>query len=228
MDDPEFLALVHAEIDGDLDARQRAELARRLLADPQARALREELVRVAAALDGVKETEPPAALRANVLHAVSNMAAPRRRSPWRAARWRYAALIAGILGMTAVVYESVDGTGAGTADLAGTIAAQRAAVTLDTAVLGDGPVTGRISLYREGSALGLAFDLTASAPMDVVISSDGRQLRINDLGRSGSADPRPTVTLPEASADGSRVVDLTFLIAGRDVAHAQLTAPKGR
>jgi anti-sigma factor RsiW len=228
VDDPEFLALVNAEIDGELDARQRAELARRLLADPQARAAREELLRLTATLGALGDAEPPAALRANIVKTVSTMAAPRRRSPWAAARWRYAALIAGILGMTAVVYESVDGTGAGSADLAaGTIAAQRAPVTLDTVVLGEGPVTGRVHLYREGSARRLAFELTAGAPVDVLISSDGRTLRVNDLGRSGSADPRPTVALPEASAEGSHEVDLTFLMAGREVARARLAAPEG-
>ena len=43
MADVGYLELIHAEIDGVLDERQRAELARRLLADPEARAVREEL-----------------------------------------------------------------------------------------------------------------------------------------------------------------------------------------
>jgi len=34
-----YLPLIHAEIDGELDGSQRAELSRRLLADPEARAL---------------------------------------------------------------------------------------------------------------------------------------------------------------------------------------------
>jgi hypothetical protein len=224
MEDPDFLALVHAEIDGELDARQRAELARRLLADPKARALREELLGVTTALGALGDAEPPAELRARLFQTISTMPVPRRRSPWAAARWRYAALIAGILGMTAVVYESVDGTGAGSADTLGTIAAER---PLDSVLLGEGPVTGRVSLYRAGSVLRLGFEVTAAAPVDVLIVSDGQTVRVNDLGRSGSADPRPTVELPQASAAGSRTVDVTFLMAGREVARAKLAAPQG-
>jgi hypothetical protein len=224
MADTEFLALVHAEIDGELDAQQRAELARRLLADPEARAVREELLRLRARLDAVGDVEPPAELKANVLKALPVPAVPRSAVRWPAARWRYAALIAGVMGAATLVYETVDGPGPASGEVAGTMAA-RSAQTLDTVALGTGPVTGRVSLYRDGSGLGLAFELASSAPVDVVVVSDGRALRVSGLGTAGSPRQTAKLALPEAGMGGR--VDLTFLMSGREVARATLAAPGG-
>lgn len=63
MVDPGRLALIHEEIDGELDAAGRAELARWLLADPEGHALRDDLRRLCTALDSVPAVEPPAQLR---------------------------------------------------------------------------------------------------------------------------------------------------------------------
>ena len=51
----EYITLIHAEIDGELDAANRAELARHLLADPNARTLREDLRRLCTELDALPE-----------------------------------------------------------------------------------------------------------------------------------------------------------------------------
>src|SRR6202035_177605 len=58
MADSERLALIHAEIDGDLDGRQSAELARCLLADPEVRVLREDLRRLCSALAALELCRP--------------------------------------------------------------------------------------------------------------------------------------------------------------------------
>jgi hypothetical protein len=228
MADSEYLALVHAEIDGELDGRQRAELARRLLADPEARALREDLLRLRTLLDSIGDVEPPAQLRANILHALPVPTTPPGQFAWSAPRWRYAAVIAGVLGVATVVYETVDGSRPGSAEVAGTIAASHAPATLDTVRLGSGPVAGRVSLYRDGGGLGLAFELVASAPVDVVIANGGHTLQVNGLGQpSGPAAHRTTVALPGSGTPGRQTVDLTFLMSGREVGHATLTAPEG-
>ena len=70
MADSGRLALIHAEIDGELDGRQRAELARALLADPEIQVLREDLRRVCAALDVLEDVDPPQQLRQSVLDAL--------------------------------------------------------------------------------------------------------------------------------------------------------------
>src|SRR5262249_33838372 len=109
MADVELINLINAEIDGELEAPQRAELARRLLADPEARALREDLLRVRTMLDAVAEVEPPPELRANVLRGLPAADARGSRASWVAARWRYGALAAGVMAAAVLVYETVDG-----------------------------------------------------------------------------------------------------------------------
>ena len=94
MTDEGLLALIHAEIDGGLDALQRGELARRLLADPDARALRDELHRLCAQLDEVEAVEPPAELSARILRALPSAATPPRAFRRPVHPWRYAALAA--------------------------------------------------------------------------------------------------------------------------------------
>jgi len=53
------MALIHAELDGELDSARRGELARLLLADPQAHALRDQLQALCRRLDAVRQVEPP-------------------------------------------------------------------------------------------------------------------------------------------------------------------------
>jgi hypothetical protein len=226
MAEPGYAALVHAEIDGELEAGQRAQLARRLLADPEARALREDLLLLRKMFDSIGEVEPPARLRTTVLQSLPPLSRRRSSLRWPAQHWRYAALVAGVLGAATLVYETVDGPGPGSAEVAGTIAAKRTPVTVDTVTLGAGPVTGRVSLYRDAGGLGLVFELAASEPVDVLIAGDGRTLRVNGLGRTGSAERKTMVALPGFGPDGRGSVNLTFLVSGREVGHAALDATK--
>lgn len=227
MADPEYLALVNAELDGELNAQQRAELARRLLADPEARSFRDDMLRLRTVLDSIEQNEPPAGLRLKILEALPPAAARGRRSLWFASHWRYAALLACLVTAATLVYETVEGPGPGSAEVAGTMAAGGAApLTLDTAALSSGPVTGRVSLYRDRAGLGLSFELVASKPVDVLIASDDHlALRLTGLGRSGSAGAKTTVALPMSSSGGARKVDLTLLMSGHEVGRVTLTAP---
>src|SRR4029077_11842786 len=123
MADSERLALIHAEIDGELEGRQRAELARALLADPAVQALREDLRRVCAALDALEEVDPPQELSRSILDALPQSTPSRARSWWSAPRLRYAAVIAAVLAMGAILYETVEGLRPDASDVAGTMVA---------------------------------------------------------------------------------------------------------
>lgn len=226
MADTRHLALIHAEIDGELDAHERSELAKLLLAEPQTRAVREDLRRVSAALEALPDVEPPAQLPASILAALPPTSVSRPRSGWSAPRWRYAALVAGVLGAGAVVFETLDGTRPATTEAAGTMAPARAPVTLDSVQLGEGPVGGRVSVYRDAGGLGVAFELISSGPVDVLITSEGRTLEVNGLGGTGVAEQR-TVALVGSAPTGGREVGLTFLMSGREVGRATLTVPEG-
>ena len=228
MADSGRLALIHAEIDGELDGQQRAELARALLGDPEIQVLREDLRRVCAALDVLEDVDPPQQLRQSILDALPQ-STPSRAQSWRSAPgFRYAAMIAGLVAVGAIVYQTVNGLRPATSDVAGTMAAAGAPTTLDTVRLSSEVVSGRVSLYRDRAGPGLRFDLVASAPVDVLVASEGRTLRVNGLGvRDAPGGLRTTVALPGLGR-GGEAVDVTFLMAGREVGHATLRAPKDR
>lgn len=218
--------LIHAEIDGELDAQQRSELARWLLADAEAKALREDLRRLCTTLDALGDVDPPRQLRQSILDALPQSTTALARSWWSAPRLRYAALIAGVLAAGTVVYETVDGPAPAT-DAAGTMAAAGARATVDTVRLDNGPVSGRVSLYRDSAGLGLKFELVAGASVDVLVASDGYTLRINGLGRrDGRVVPPTAVALPGLRM-GGQTVNVTFLMAGQQVGRATLRAPEG-
>jgi hypothetical protein len=100
--------------------------------------------------------------------------------------------------------------------------------TVDTVHLGNGVVSGRVSLYRDRAGLGLEFELVATAPVDVLVASDGHTIRVNGLGvRDAPGGLRTTVALPAFGRSGE-VVNVTFLMAGRQVGRATLRTPKDR
>jgi hypothetical protein len=227
MSDPRLTELIHAEIDGELDAQGRAELARRLLSDPEARAERDELHRVCSALDAVPEVDPPPGLKDNVLAALprsESLGAAAHEAPRRAwsfaQRWRYAALLAGVIAGGVIVFQTVRGPGPAGAELAGTMAAG----VLDKAQL-EGPVSGTVELIRDGAGLSLRLDLTASDPVQVLIASDGHELPMDDAAASHAAGLRRTIPLTGITAHGQSL-EVTFLLVGRPVSSAQLRLPE--
>jgi hypothetical protein len=223
--DPGLLELINAEIDGELDAQQRAELARILFADPNARARREDLKRLCAALDRVEEIEPPSQLRETVLAAALQQSKPMRSSA--ALRWRHAALVAGILAGGLVILEVSKGPQSVSTDVAGTMAAPGSPALLDTVRFSDGPVSGQASLYRDRAGLDLELDVTASAPVDVLVRGEGQSLRIGSLGGKGKPTGHPArVELTGPGWDGRSVI-LTFLMAGHQVGSATLRTGNG-
>lgn len=224
MADPRQLELIHAEIDGELDAAGRAELARWVLADPEGRVLREELRRLCAALDSLPAVEPPEELRSTVLAALPQTYVEPQRS-WTPG-WRYAALVAGVLAAGAVVLQTVRGPGPAPSEVAGTMSAPSAKV-LDTVQLANGPIAGHVSLYREPSGLGLRFDLVGSSPIDVLVTAGGHALRINGVAATDKPGATTTVALPGFPVD-VQTVDLAFLVAGRQAGMATLRTAPGR
>ena len=69
-DDQRLQELIQADLDGRLDGADKAELARRLLADPSARRLQDELRRTDTLLRDLPSAEPPGDLRPAVQEAL--------------------------------------------------------------------------------------------------------------------------------------------------------------
>ena len=227
MTDPRLTELIHAEIDGELDTQQRAELARRLLADPGARGERDELHRVCSALDAIPQVEPPTELRDNVLAALpqdrrlSRTARVVSHDAWMSAhRWRYAAMLAVVVAAGAIVFQTVRGPGPAGTEAAGTMATG----VLDKAQL-EGPVSGTVTLYRDGTGLALSFDLAASGPVQVLIASEGQTARLDGAVEAATAGLRRTIPLTGVTAHG-QTLELTFLLVGRPVSSTQLRLPE--
>jgi hypothetical protein len=224
--DDERMALIHAELDGDLSGEQRADLARLLLADPQVRALRDELRGLCTRLDAVGQVEPPPQLKDSILNRLTSgpIATASRTASF--GRWRLAAMVAGLLTAGTIVYEAMQGPAPGSRETAGTMAAD-AMTTVDSVLVGSGPVTGRATLYRDKSGLAIGLEVSAAEPVDVLIATGGHSFRINSLGGSSSAGTtRRTIALPGVAMQG-QAIELSFQIGERTVERATLRAPSG-
>jgi hypothetical protein len=228
MVDQTQLALIQAEIDGELTDRERAELSRLLLADPALRALREQMRRLCRALDGVPEIEPPAQLHHDILAALPQLQARRTPAAWPVVNWRYAAVLAGVLLTGTIVFRTMDfGQTRAATEMAGTLVSPHAPMTVDMVQLSPGAVSGRVSLIRDGTELGVALELTASAPVDVLIARGGHSMRVNGLSSQGSQGATTTAVALPGFGSGAQPVLLTFLIGDREVARAVLREPTG-
>lgn len=221
------MALIHAELDGELDSGQRADLARQLLAEPQMRVLRDQMHGLSRRLDAVGQVEPPTQLKDSILSRLPS--APAVTTYTKASslsRWRLAALIAGLVTAGSIVYETVQGPGPGSRETVGTMVAE-APATIDAAVVQSERLTGRASLYRDKAGLAIGLEVSAAEPVEVLIASGGRSFRINGLGNSNpAAVARRTVPLTGVEMQGQDI-ELEFLIGERAVSRATLHAPVG-
>lgn len=221
-------ALIHAELDGELSSEQRADLARLLLADPQARAFRDELGDLRSRLESLAQVEPPAGLRESVLTRLPSAPHPVGATYRTAAfgRWRLAALLAGLLTAGTIVYETVQGPAPTSRETAGTMAADTA-MTLDSVAVGGGLVTGHAMLYRDKNGLAVGLEVSAPQAVDVLITTGASSFRINGLlSQESGGSTRRMVALPGVSTQGQQI-DLSFLIDERIVGRATLRAPAG-
>jgi hypothetical protein len=225
MTDDDRMALIHAELDGELNSEQRAHLARLLLADPQARAFRDDLVGLGSRLSALGQVEPPPELKASILNRLPpvqlSIVAPVYRNA-SSGRWRLAAMLGALLVAGAIVYETVQGPAPASREIAGTMAAD-VSTAVDSVVVG-GPVAGRVTLYRDRSGLAVALELSAAEHVDVLIASAGHSFRINDLVSPPAGSVRRIAALPGVRMQGQDI-ELSFLIGGRTVSRATLHAP---
>lgn len=222
MTEDEGRELIHAEIDGELGACQRGDLARLRLAHPEVRTLRDQLQGLSKRLDTLGETAPPPELRELILSRLPPATMPARRR-WQFRPLRLAALIAGLVTAGSIVYQLAEGPGS-INETVGTLTSG-ASTMIDSVALGSGPVTGRASLYRDQTELAVALEVSAAEPVDVLVTASGNSLRINNLVSSSPGEPARQ-TIPLAGGTGRPGdIELTFLAGGRVVGHATLHVP---
>jgi hypothetical protein len=168
--DPRTLELIHAEVDGELDGAERAELEARCAADPAAREHREQWGRIHAALARLPSVEPPAGLgrrwQGGSPAAPERLSVVPRRS--RPRRWLRPAIGLAAGGLALAIALGYGGLGRSLLDgdaLVGTMGGAHAVRRVDVDAAG---VTGAISLRPSGAGWTLVFDLRGEQPTPVV------------------------------------------------------------
>lgn len=234
-----YLELIHAEVDGELPDAERAELSRYLLANPEARAFREQLRSVCAALDGIEQVEPPQGLKDSIIQAIAAQGPHGRIVPRPVGRpslaLRYAAAFAGGLLVSAIAFqigfESRDGLVLH--ELVGTMA--RPGVTgaverIDSIRLDHARLRGEVSLYATGTALVLTFDVAPRQDTDVVVDFGQREERFSWNATEDSRPLRHAVALGEIGQSGraGEVVTIRFLAEGELLHEGVLEVPAVR
>jgi hypothetical protein len=201
------LELINAEVDGELDGPARAELSRRLLADSDLRALRDETRVTCAAIDALPSEDPPVGLRTSIMERLPasppvcrdrdvRPVGPRLGRPLL----RYAAAFAGGLLVSALAFQfALRDVRIDSRDLSGTIAvtadASRVELQLDE-------VSGTVRIEGPESAPVVVAELVAARPIQVIARLDGEVVR---LGFDASQQkPRPA-----RSAFGRRAASRT-------------------
>ena len=228
------IELIHAELDGELTSEQRAELSRVLLANPEARSLRDELNRLFGALAQLEDAAPPRELHASVLNAIDAQPGPAqsvRRSWYTGPAFRYAAVFVGGLLASAILL----GPGARQADgpdvseLVGTIGGQHAAkigAPIDRVKLDLAQVSGAVNSYQLEGQLVVELDLKASEPIEVVATHGGQTVHFS-LGSRPDAVPERVIWLPTGKPQAEPAVQIEVYGGGKLLHRDSLRAPRG-
>ena len=195
------IELIHAELDGELTSEQRAELSRVLLANPEARALRDELNRLFGALAKVEERgrRRPDDIGPAVLTRLPRPVGAGAGRPGAPGGTpgvlRYAAVfVGGLLASAAPVQLGMRGrrTGLDVSQLVGTIGGQRccgrqAPDRPDRARAGPGQRRGQLLSGRVGSSSSSS-TCEAREPVEVVATQGGQTVQFS-LGTRPDAAP---------------------------------------
>jgi anti-sigma factor RsiW len=214
------IELIHAELDGELTSKQHAELSRLLLANPEARAFRDELNRLFVSLAGVAGVEPPPDLARSVLQAVELKSAQEPRLPGRTRflrlAWspptplRYAAIFAGGLLAGTIVLQLASGgrSSPDVSQLVGTIGGHDRAVLaapIDQIELDLDQANGSASAFEVQSTVVLQLDVSALQPVKVVATHGDHSVSFNLAARPGKAPERLLWVAGEAGSGGSPI-----------------------
>lgn len=200
MIDERHLELIHADLDGELSADQRAELARALLANPNARAMRDELSWLFGELARLDDVPPPADFTSSVMSGIreTDPVQPRRAisGGWDGrVALRYAAVFVGVLLLGTVLFapgirntDRLD-----VAELVGTIGGPDAASRqspIDRAKIDLTQVRGTVDSYRLGGQLVLDLDLQISKAIEVRATHGRQAFQVRLDPTSGSHSER--------------------------------------
>jgi hypothetical protein len=194
--DPRFSDLIQADIDGEIDAGEKAVLDAFLAGSEEGRALHRQLAGLVAAIEGLEELQAPPQLR----HVVMNMV-PAGRSARRATS-RFSRLFAapafgyigtfaaGVILALAVVDSGQMSSGAfdDMTGLVGTVAdVETIGPTHGSAVIDNSQIAGTVTLRSNGPILILDFDLAATQPVQIVATYSDKTIWFNGFAQLESS-----------------------------------------
>jgi len=213
--DTRALELINAGIDGELDASGEAELERLLASSDDARAVHTELQKLAAALDGMPELEPPDDLADRI---IGRAMLRRRRPPPPLSRLFGSlqplqaglAFAAGLL-LTVGAYELAQDrrSNEDVAGMVGTVVAgsQDRWARQESQLEISGPnVGGRVSLADTGNVVVLSFDVESGEETEIIVAMADSGLNFRGIAWDVSGDPG-TAEYYEVSGGELRVVN---------------------
>ena len=216
MDSGQLQDLIQADLDGELSVAERAELARLLLQDPEARQLQSEFRKTDQLLRDVAEAEPPSGLRAAIL--AGPVQSPSMGNSGRSqSNWPVYRIAAGILGGLLIVglsYYLIDAN-VPRKDLQGSLGtAGGPEMTVrmtpqDHLSMRADSVEVNASLRRNGQALRLELNSSATIPSELIARIDPAKTTFVGIPGDAhltTASDQVTVQL----ATGSQFVVLDF------------------
>jgi anti-sigma factor RsiW len=217
-------SLIHAQLDGELSAAERAELARELLQDADARRLHDDLARTDRLLREVPAADPPAGLREAILAGTARTAPPGRVAarPAFGSAYRIAAAFLGGLLIVGLAYVVSDGRGPAT-ELQGSLGAAGTSVSLRS----EG-VAVDASLRRDGDTQRLEIRASAPRPCEVAVQFDPAATTFAGDAASTAADGEVIVRLPAGRQatvlefSGAAPLSLELRADGRTLGSARL------
>ena len=169
MDKGRLQELIQTDLDGELSATERAELARLLLQDPEARRLHGDLRQTDKLLRDIPQAESPPGLRAAILGRPALSERPRDPAArqYGPAPYQMAAAILGGLLIVGISYVLLDGNSS-QSDLQGSLAA---ASQVQLSIRAEGAEVSA-SLRRDGESLRLELDVSTTIPCEVIARID--------------------------------------------------------
>ena len=239
MSNGQLQELIQADLDGELSGAGRAELARLLLQDPDARRLHGELRLTDQLLRDIPSVEPPPGLRAAILGppAVSARPSVPAGREYGPARYRMAATILGGLLIVGISYLLIDGNSPRT-NLQGSLGAAsgpkavvRTAPKDQLSLRAEG-VEVSASLRRDSQWLRLELNSTTTIPCEVIARFDPATTTLvgsHDGALLNAASGQVTVQLATGKQDfvldfaGVAPVKLELRSAGRLLGEGKLS-----
>ncbi len=221
MNDEKYIELIQAELDGDLNEDQKAELDSWLHESAEARTTRKEFRELAGLLRQIPSRQPPESLRQNILAQIK-LAGQRRSEPSRwavpAAAHMVMAFAAGIvvtIGLFQLTPADIGPTD--TRSLVGSMVRNQALPDespRDRLELGLDTLQGSVELHRNNNLLLLEFEFDANGSVDLVLDFADQDLQFEGFAHQSATPPMLRVSTDfigiVASGDQSFVVFLAL------------------